>query len=170
MMSTQHGHGRSIPSYGAVVLVCDLMTAPPITIEADATLGEARDLLEREGIHHVLVRSGGRIVGMASDRDVLRNLSPFLGTLAEQPRDQSTLQRRLFNNITSYQVVTIPECASVHEAAALLLDRGISSLVAVDEAGEAVGIITTSDLLRGLLTCPLPALAGALAQPGERET
>ncbi len=44
----------------------------------------------------------------------------------------------------------------IEEAAALLLDRGVSCLPVRDDAGEVIGIVTSRDLLRGMVSCALP--------------
>jgi CBS domain-containing protein len=46
---------------------------------------------------------------------------------------------------------TVPESASVVEAARLLAESGRQRLAAVDLAGRAVGVVSTLDVLRGLL-------------------
>jgi len=48
------------------------MTAAPMTVEAKSSLGEARDLMDREHIRHLPVTDGGRLVGMLSMRDLIR--------------------------------------------------------------------------------------------------
>ena len=44
--------------------------------------------------------------------------------------------------------VTIRRARPVHEAAALMLDRGVNRLPVVDEHGRLVGIVTRADLVR----------------------
>jgi CBS domain-containing protein len=41
-------------------------------VEAKSSLGEARDLMDREHIRHLPVTDGGRLVGMLSMRDLIR--------------------------------------------------------------------------------------------------
>ena len=136
-----------------------IMSSPVITIDAGATLCETQYLLERHHIHHLLVEYDGKLVGVVSDRDVLRHLSPFVGTLSERVRDANTLLRRAFQ-FASYHPITVERDAAVTEAAWLLLSRNISCLPVVDDESRAIGILTTRDLLRGILECPLPAGRG----------
>ena len=135
--------------------VGEVMSRPLLTIDAGASLDDARRELTARGVHHLLVEDGGRVVGILSDRDVLRHASPWVGTFAEQTRDARTLQRRVFQ-IASFEVVTVRADASIYEATALRLERGISALPVVDAEHAFVGIVTTRDLLRGLLACSLP--------------
>ena len=131
------------------------MSRPLITIDAGATLSEAHDLLERHAIHHLLVEHRGRVVGVLSDRDLLRHTSPFVGTLSERTRDRHTLLRRIFQ-FASYDLITVRDDAPLHEAVALLLTHDISCLPVADAGGEVLGVVTTRDLLRGMLECQLP--------------
>ena len=135
--------------------VAAVMTARLVTVAANASLAEARDLLHQHGIHHLLVMHEQRVVAVLSDRDVLRSVSPYVGTLSEQTRDMRSLLRPVFQ-VATYHPITVPPEASVLEAAALMLDHSISCLPVVDTPGDTVGVVTSRDLLRGVLACALP--------------
>ena len=135
--------------------VAQIMQHDLVSIDVDATLQEAQAVLAQNGIHHLLVYNHGHLVGVLSDRDVLVHLSPFLGTLAEQTRDLRTLHRRVYQ-IATYHPTTIRPDTSVLQAAALLLSHGFSSLPVIDAEGTVVGMVTTRDLLRGIVECVLP--------------
>ena len=51
--------------------------------------------------------------------------------------------------------VTVPESATVAEAGRLLAETGRHRLTVVDAAGRAVGLVSTLDVLRGLLGVPV---------------
>jgi acetoin utilization protein AcuB len=136
--------------------VASVMTRQLITVAANASLAEARDSLYQHGIHHLLVMHEQRVVAVLSDRDVLRSVSPYVGTLSEQTRDMRSLLRPVFQ-LATYHPITVSHTASVLEAAALMLDHSISCLPVVDEHGVTVGVVTSRDLLRGVLACALPS-------------
>ena len=48
------------------------MSNPLITIEAEATLGEAEELMTDEGIRRLLVVEKGEIVGIVTQKDLMR--------------------------------------------------------------------------------------------------
>ena len=50
----------------------EIMTAPLITINGDAAIGEAARLMSDEKIRRLLVTENGKIVGMVTEKDVLR--------------------------------------------------------------------------------------------------
>ena len=64
--------------------------------------------------------------------------------------------RRRVLQVAAFNLITIPGTASIEEAAARILDRNVSALPVVNEAAQVVGIVTTRDLLRGMLACVLP--------------
>jgi len=137
------------------ILVASVMTSRLITVAANASVAEARELLQQNGIHHLLVMHEQRVVAVLSDRDILRSISPYVGTLSEQTRDVRSLLRPVFQ-LASYHPITVSPDASVLEAAALMLDHAISCLPVLDEHGETIGVVTSRDLLRGVLACAMP--------------
>ena len=50
----------------------DIMTSPLITIDADSTIGEAADLMQKNNIRRLLVTEGGTIQGIITERDAIR--------------------------------------------------------------------------------------------------
>jgi acetoin utilization protein AcuB len=129
--------------------VAELMTREVVTVGLDDDLRTLRDKFQRFGFHHLLVVENGRLLGVISDRDVLKALSPFIGTLSEQERDVATLARRAHRIMTARLITIAPE-ATVREAADLLVQHGISCLPVVAPDGAVAGILTWKDILRWL--------------------
>ena len=60
----------------------EVMASPLITIEADAAIGEAAKMMSDKDIRRLLVSEKGRIVGIITEKDVLRaTLSYFENVL-----------------------------------------------------------------------------------------
>lgn len=135
--------------------VADLMSRGTITIDADATLAEARERMAQHAVHHLLVTDRERIVAVLSDRDLLRQTSPYVGTPSESERDAATLRRHVFR-AASYDLVTVSADEPIEDAAALLIERHVSCLPVCDWGGDIIGMVTSRDLLRGVLSCVLP--------------
>lgn len=133
-----------------------LMSRPVITLHADARLRDARRLMEEHRIHHLLIEDRGRLVGIISDRDVSRAISPHVDRPSASARDEATLEQPVYH-VASFRLVVIHRKAPIQEAAAIFLERGISALPVVNDDGGICGIVTSRDALRGLLTCLLPA-------------
>jgi len=84
---------------------------------------------------------------VVSDRDLLKALSPFVGTAAETARDVATLNRRV-HQIMSRKPITLPPDASIAEAVRLILEHRISCIPVVDAHFRPVGILSWRDILR----------------------
>ena len=129
--------------------VSEIMTKKVTTVGMDYTLGKLRDLFEKHGFHHVLVVDKRRVTGVVSDRDLLRNVSPFVEKMAERSQDVATLKRRV-HQIMTRKPVTITSETSVEDAAKVMLEHRVSCLPVITEAGYPLGIVTWRDMLRGL--------------------
>lgn len=129
------------------MVVRDLMTRDVVTIRLDETVGRIREIFERVPFHHLIVVYEGRVEGVVSDRDLLKNISPFIGkTLMEREQDTNTLKRRA-HQIMRRQPVLALETMTAREAAALLLTERVTCLPVVNEKGRLVGIVSWRDLL-----------------------
>jgi CBS domain-containing protein/DNA-directed RNA polymerase subunit RPC12/RpoP len=54
--------------------VKDVMTSSPVTIEKERPLREAIDLMNRKGLRRMLVTENGKIMGIFTLRDIVRNM------------------------------------------------------------------------------------------------
>jgi CBS domain-containing protein len=68
--------------------------------------------------------------------------------IATEPRARIlTLKARTAADLMTDHVISIPEVAPLHEAIAVLTDRGFSGAPVINEAGRPVGVISASDIL-----------------------
>ncbi len=145
-----------------------LMTRHVVTVGMDDTLEKVRDLFHSFRFHHLVVTEHGLVVGVVSDRDLLKNLSPYLDTRNERAQDVSSLRRRV-HQIMTRRLVCVGEAAPVEEAARLMLEHRVTCLPVVDPQGRCRGILTQRDILRWWLTstgaipghCTVPLAPGA---------
>ena len=121
-----------------------------VTVEMDDSLDTVREIFEQVRFHHLLVVNGKKLMGVISDRDLLKAVSPFVGTLSETTRDLATLQKRV-HQIMSRQPISVSKGTSIEEAARVLLNNNISCLPITDNEGGLIGIITWKDLLKTLI-------------------
>ncbi|MDZ4830035.1 MAG: CBS domain-containing protein [Phycisphaerae bacterium] len=128
------------------MLIEQLMTKHVISVSMDATLGTIRDLFQQCRFHHVVVLEECRIVGIISDRDLLRTVSPFAGTVAERSMDAASLRKHA-HQIMNRSVITVRPDMHVADAAIILQNNRISCLPVVDQHGACVGIVTLRDFL-----------------------
>ncbi len=126
-----------------------IMTRETTTIGMDDRIYRVKDLFEEHVFHHLLVVEKGQLVGVISDRDLLRNVSPFIGKLSERSEDAATLNRRVHQIMTRKPVTVSPE-TDVKDASRVMLEHRVSCLPVVKDDGRVAGIVTWRDLLGGL--------------------
>jgi len=108
------------------------MVVNPITIAPDATLADARALMERHRISGIPVaEASGRLVGILTHRDV---------RFADKP-DQPVSELMTRDNLA-----TVSAGVSQEEARKLLHQRRIEKLIVVDDAYRCIGLITVKDI------------------------
>lgn len=130
-----------------------IMTHKVLTLEMDDRLELARDMLENMSFHHLLITDKNRVVGVLSERDILRAVSPYVGLASETSKDRHTLNQRL-HQVMTRNPVTVTKDTSLHYAGKLLLEHSIGCLPVVEE-GKLCGIITWKDLLAAFIQDPL---------------
>lgn len=138
--------------------VKDVMTLDPLTIDPEAPLGTAMEIMRTKAVRHLpVVDETGRLVGIVTDRDLRQ--ATFAPALAEQL--SLTAQRRLrglgealenlrVKDAMTWTVVTTDPDATIARAAVLMFEGRVGSLPVV-EAGKLVGILTERDVLRALM-------------------
>ena len=97
-----------------------------------------------------------RLVGIISDRDVLRDLCPNADAANADVHALNTLKKRA-HQIMTRRVITISPEDSVEEASAAMLEKKFSCLPVMVRSGAIVGIVTKTDLLASLLGEAAPA-------------
>lgn len=110
----------------------EIMTPHVLTVSPDATADDARQTMRSERIHHLLVGSLSRPVGIISARD--------LGGRTASSR------RRTVRELMSAPVVTVDVEDPVRRIANVMRGRTIGCVI-VTAKHRVVGIITVSDLL-----------------------
>jgi acetoin utilization protein AcuB len=130
------------------MLLNKIMKTRLTTVEMDDKLRVVKDIFDSMGFHHLLVVGDDKTLrGVVSDRDLLRALSPYVGTAAETTRDIASLNKRV-HQIMSRQPITLKADGTVDDAIALLLDHRISCVPIVDDQFRPVGIVSWRDILR----------------------
>ena len=129
--------------------VSEVMTSEVIKVDMDDRLTVVKDILDSAPFRHLLVVEDEELQGVISDRDMLRCLSPFIGTEAESVRDTKTIDQRA-HQVMTRSPLTVESSLSVREALLVMLEHSIGCLPIVDD-GNIVGIFTLHDGLRALL-------------------
>lgn len=125
------------------------MTTDPVSVDRDQPLSEVYHVLKRARFHHVPVLDGDVPVGMISSTDILKLVYDVGGS---SDRMLTTMLDHQFNidDAMSTELRTLPESATVHDAAVALAEGDVHSVLVVDVDGGLVGIVTSTDLVRYL--------------------
>ncbi|NNC88620.1 MAG: CBS domain-containing protein [Akkermansiaceae bacterium] len=114
------------------VTVNELMVPAVIVGRDDHTVGDTRELMEKEGIHALpVINSAGEPVGMVTSSDVLGDIP------AEMP----------LSEVMTEKVFTVPRYDGVHIAARVMRNHKLHHVVVTEEK-RVVGILSTFDMLK----------------------
>ena len=125
------------------------MTAEPLTIGPCTTLPEARRLMEQHHFRRLPVVDKNRLVGIVTLGDVRKAGASSVASLSVF--DLNFLLAELtIDRVMTRNPVTVQADARLSSAARLLLERKIGALPVLC-GDQLVGIITESDILRGIV-------------------
>ncbi|MEI6858711.1 MAG: DUF294 nucleotidyltransferase-like domain-containing protein [Shewanella sp.] len=120
-----------------------LMSKQPLVIDMNAKVGEATQKMRLARVSSVMIIDNNQLVGILTDRD-LRNRVLAEGLDGHLPVHQAM----------TTQPKTLTSSSLVFEAMLLMSEHGIHHLPIVDE-GIPIGILTSTDILRGQSSQPL---------------
>jgi CBS domain-containing membrane protein len=127
----------------------EIMTEDVTTINADASLADALQLLAEIEVRHLPVLDDGELVGMLSDRDV-RSLGLHVTDL-ESLDQLRTRTSTPVSDVMSGGVISIGPATEVSEIIDLMLEEKVGAVPVVDEEStELVGMVSYVDVLRAL--------------------
>ncbi len=118
------------------VMMRDVLSLPP-----SATAFTAMKLMHDRRVSSLVIEQNGCPEGIVTERDLLRLI-----------RAEMQLQQVQLHQVMSRPVQTVFSDVSSHKAAKDLLEKGVRRLVVINSSGQCVGIITETDLIKGLRT------------------
>jgi CBS domain-containing protein len=134
--------------------VRDLMTTDPITTTPDTPLKEAARLMVRHKVSGLPVVAGGKVVGIVTEGDFLRQeanrdqpyrfslLDALFGDEPTAPPAAETV-----GQVMTTQVLTVTPEASLSEAARIMSSRRVKRLPVVGPDGSLLGVISRADVV-----------------------
>lgn len=131
-----------IPRY-----VRDLMTSEVVTLRADENVSSFRDVLYDHGFRHVpVVDVEGNLVGLVTERDLLRNVLTDQADVPISVREE-TMYSTQIGDIMVQDVQTVEPEDLLPHAAQIMLENKFGC-VPVTDGALLVGILTESDFIR----------------------
>ena len=126
--------------------VAELMTSDVATINPDASLREAIQVLRIRRIRHLPVVQDSKLVGILTDRDVKKAM-PSLHSGVDRDEYEQVLDDTLVSSAMTRDPMTVSSTTSLKEALGLLVEKKFGALPVVDN-GKLVGIVTDIDFLK----------------------
>ncbi len=127
----------------------EIMSKNLVTVRLDDTLKVVKKIFDNVNIHHLLVVESDKLFGVISDRDMLKALSPNIGTIVEMNRDTITLNKKVHQIMTSEPVTLAPD-ADISDAIEIFNNHDISCIPVVDDKNKPVGIISWRDIIKAI--------------------
>ena len=116
------------------ILVREIMSTPVEVIDANASIREAAKRMSEKGIGSLLVVDGNSLVGIVTERDLVRAIAE--GIDLDAP----------VKNIMTEDVYAISPDTSVLKAMEMMRMHGVRHLPVVDDEDNLLGIVSLRDL------------------------
>jgi CBS domain-containing membrane protein len=144
-----------------------VMTASPMTVSPSDKVSVAERIMRETGAHHVpVVDEDGKVIGMLGFQDLLRAL--VLESDPERPLKQGALSGISVDQVMQRKVVTLPQTATLLDAARGLTKGNFHAIPVVAPGGVLAGIVTSSDLIASLADAVEHPVAEESAVDSER--
>ena len=133
--------------------VRDVMSDQPRTVLADTPLKEAARTMVRAGVGALpVIDAERRVVGMVSERDIIRHLlttQVFSGADVRSMMTPGSASRSV-RDVMSRQVMCVAPEQPIAEVASLMSNKDVDRVPVVRE-GQLVGFLTRGDIVRKLI-------------------
>ena len=126
------------------LVVADVMTLDPVVIHIDASIEQAAVLLNSNSISGLpVIDDAGALVGVISQTDLIAVMDSPVGRLIRTKPSGLCV-----GELMSSPAITIRLTGSLIEAARTMLESRVHRLVAIDDAGRPVGVLSAIDFVR----------------------
>ena len=132
------------------MIVRDFMTKNPIYTNPKELIANVKNMMDREQITKVpVLDDSGKLIGVITKTD-LKKTMPSNATTLDIYELSYLLSKITVEKVMKKQPITIQKDATIEEAAKIMSEKGISSLIVMD--GEVLsGILTKTDLFRAVV-------------------
>lgn len=120
--------------------VNQIMSSPAITADKEVELSGAIDLMKRNEVSRLVATHGGKIVGILTEKDMVREL----GSIHAYRLPPGRLH---VSNVMTANPITVEPDVTAKRAAELMLERDVSGLPVV-QGPNLVGIVTKLDFAK----------------------
>ena len=117
----------------------DVMTGEIVAVAPEDTLGEAAERMAEQGVGSAVVLDSGRLIGILTERDLLKAVAGRVHTSEARVREWMTVDP-----------MTATEETSADEAMRTMLEQGFRHLPVVEE-GRTIGVVSLRELMRAAM-------------------
>lgn len=126
-----------------------IVTTDVVTIHAGQKVSDVRKLFSKHGFHHVPVVSGKKLVGLISASDLL-GVSVEGVESDERSMDAYLDHQFSIDTLMTKKLRTLSSKSTIADAAEALSDGNFHAAPVIDDGGDLVGLVTSTDLIRYL--------------------
>lgn len=139
---------RQLRQAQKVVLAEQIMRSPVVTLTSHSTVDEAIELFRARQVRHLpIISPAGALVGIVSERDILRHLGGITESYKQQAKQNKGEQ---IIRLMKSPVLTASPDTDIRYIARLFVEQRIGALPIVSY-GELKGIIARSDVLSAVM-------------------
>lgn len=131
------------------MFVRDYMTADPVTIGPEDSVGQALELMETHSVRRLPVVSNGKLVGLVTNQDLLK-ASPSPATSLSIHEINYLYPMIKIKEVMTKDLISVTPDTVMEQAAVVMRENKIGTLV-VKEQDKLVGLITESDLFKAFI-------------------
>jgi acetoin utilization protein AcuB len=126
------------------------MTHKVITVDQEATIFDAQELLAKNKIRHLpIIDRDRRLIGIITDRDI-RSALPYK-SLMEHGSEKERVSQFKVKDIMTKDPISISPADTIQDALLLIQNSKVGALPVVDDDHKLKGIISVRDLLRAFI-------------------
>ncbi|MCB0324240.1 MAG: CBS domain-containing protein [Bdellovibrionales bacterium] len=127
-----------------------IMTSPVLSMRRGTTMHDAFAFIRQHRLRHVPVMHDNKLVGVVSERDLLREASRQNENFLDWVSGAESRGRRLEEFMTTKLLTGLPSTL-IRDAARAMITERIGCLPVLDEKQRLVGILTRTDVLRAIV-------------------
>lgn len=138
-----------IPKRERALQAKDMMSSPVESLTPQTSIRNAYEIFQTKRYRHMPVLDQNHLVGILSDRDLLRLAAENAKDTAGDGKEAA--RKEYVGAVMIHAVLSASPETEVHDVARVLFEERIGCLPIVSGDGSLVGIITRSDILRGVM-------------------
>ena len=132
------------------MIVKDFMTKNPVYTNPKELISNIKNTMDREKIGKIpVLDDSGKLIGVITKTD-LKKAMPSDATTLDIYELSYLLSKMTVEKVMKKNPITIQKTATIEEAAKLMAEHGISSLIVMDDEVLA-GILTKTDLFKAMV-------------------